>query len=97
MYSVYLLIVPPEGERLDDLDETLQDASFKTSVERRMDGLLGIWCHGIEPSGVAALPEALRLAQVGLSIALKHHYPAYVNRGGLLWSDVMRAEVLTAP
>lgn len=97
MYSVYLLIIPPDGERLEDLDDVLADAPFKTSVERRIDGNFGVWCHGIKPSGAAALPEALRLAQVGLSVPLKHHYPAYAARGGLLWSDIMTAEILTAP
>ena len=96
-YSVRLVIVPPEGERLDGLEEALQDAPFEVSVEERADGNLGVWCRGLTPSGNAALPEALRLAQVGLSVPLKAHYPAYAKRGGLLWSDVAMAEILTAP
>jgi len=96
-YNVRLVIIPLEGERLEGLEEALQDAPFEVSIEERSDNMLGIWCRGLEPSGIAALPEALRLAQVGLSVPLKHHYPAYAKRGGLLWSDVAMAEILTGP
>lgn len=97
MYSVHLVITPPDGERLVGLEEVLQDAPFEVIIEERADNMLRVWCHGIQPTGSAALPEALRLAQVGLSVPLKHAYPVYATRGGLLWSDVVTAEILTVP
>ena len=97
-YSVHLVIIPPEGEHLTGLeDDVFQDVHFEVDIEQRSDGTLGIWCRGITPAGPAALPEALRLAQVGLSVALKNKYPVYAKRGGLLWSDVATAEINSIP
>lgn len=96
-YSVHLVIIPPEGEFLVGVEDALKDAPFEVDVERRSDNMLGVWCRGVKASGVAAFPEALRLSQVGLSVALKNHYPVYANRGGLLWSDVATAEIASVP
>jgi hypothetical protein len=92
VYDVHLVIIPPDGQ-LEEIEEVLAGATFQVEVEDRDDGMLGIWCLGIKSSGISALPEALRLAQVGISVPLKHAYPVFANRGGLLWSDVVSAEV----
>jgi hypothetical protein len=97
LLDVYFLIQPPSAGRFEGLEEALSETHFKVGIEERSDGLLGIWCYGIDVPGAASLPEALRIAQVGLSIPLKHTYPAYAEHGGLLWRDVLRAEVISQP
>lgn len=95
MFDIYLLIQPPGSSRFEGLQEALSGAPFSVAIEERRDGLLGIWCYGVKATGAASLPEALRIAQVSLSVPLKHTYPAYAEHGGLLWRDVLRAEVLS--
>jgi len=97
VFDVHLVITTPEGSRFEGLEDALAETPFTVEIEERDDGLLGIWCRGVKSSGVASLPEALRIAQVSLSVPLKHAYPAYADRGGLLWRDVVMAEVIVAP
>ena len=93
-YDVHLVITPAGGDRFERLGEVFEGSPFPVEIEERDDGLLGVWCRGIRSAGILAMPEALRLAQIGLSIPLKNAYPAYAGRG-LLWSDVVSAEVRT--
>lgn len=67
---------------------------FAVEIEERDGNLLWFRCLGIKASGAAAMPEALRVAQVGLSTALKRTIPAYAEHGGLLWKDVQSAEAI---
>ena len=96
MFDVYLLIQPAPDLDLSRLGTALSSGPFVVEIEQRDDDLLGVWCRGIHSTGAASFPESLRLAQTGLSMALKNAYPTYAERGGLLWRDVLRAEVHTA-
>ena len=93
-YDVFLLVRPPAGVTAEQIgfELAVDGPKFAVEVEPREDGLLGFRCQSIKASGAAAMPEALRVAQVGLSTALKRTIPAYAEHGGLLWKDVASAE-----
>jgi hypothetical protein len=94
-YDVTLrLRLDDESER-DAVSSHIDEAPFEVVVLDADDISLTLRCFGIEASGNNAMPEVLRRAQVGISSALRHNVPTMSERGGLLWSDIMSAEVET--
>jgi len=80
----------PEVSVLDFL-HIKDDAPFTTHVAIT-GGDAVVTCLGVEAQGYMALPEAMRKAQIGLSHALRDNVPAFNGRG-LLWSDIVAADV----
>jgi len=80
----------PEVSVLDFL-QIKDDAPFTIHVVIQDDEAIVI-CRGVEAQGYMALPEAMRKAQIGLSHALRDNVPAFNGRG-LLWSDIVAADV----
>jgi hypothetical protein len=94
MYRVDLDILLPEGlDELSDPDEIFKRAPFLVTTRYNGGGKLSLRCEGIRSAGSAQFPEALRLAQTGLSSLLRYNVPEFEAVGGLLWKFVIRAEV----
>jgi hypothetical protein len=91
------LTIQFDGSEADGeaLAAVLPSAPFPVAVTVEEDRLI-IKCHGIEASGFAALPEALRKTQVGLSPLFRQTVPTFAKRGGLLWSDITAADAHTS-
>jgi hypothetical protein len=95
-FTVQLFVRPPDSVTAEQVafEMAVEGPKFAVEVEGREDGLILFRCSNVKASGVAAMPEAMRVAQSGLSAALKHSIPAYADHGGLLWKDVWRAEAI---
>lgn len=76
----------------EEVVEFLRSAGFK--AQPVADVYINVDFPRVEATGVTAMPEALRKAHLSLSKALRSGAPAFKDRG-LLWSDVVTADVRT--
>jgi len=81
---------------LTDLFEALPEVPSVVYIHIEGSDTLVAVCKDVESSGLMALPEAMRKTQVKLSHAFRAVSPVFSARGGLLWSDIVAADVRTA-
>lgn len=92
-FDVRLLIEVPRTEIADPpIEEALSGAKVEYEVEFVDEAHLAIWAKKVPAKGNAAMLEALRSTQAGLSGLLRAAYPYYAQRGGLFWLDVVKAD-----
>lgn len=92
-FDVELVFRPPDGAFDRDLFfSSLRDAPFTVDAHETSDGLIVAKFPRVRAEGLTALPEALRRCQVSLSHLLREQVPLYNDRG-LLWADVVAADV----
>jgi hypothetical protein len=83
-------------EELTILAGTLKNAPFPAELSVEGPGVITIHCQKVPAAGIAALPESLRKTQAGLSPLFRQSVAAAAARGGLLWGDVLAADVRRA-
>lgn len=99
-FDVDLVVDLPPGAGRADVVAAISAiaAPFTIEVEPRGERSLLLRCSGVpHRAGLAPIPEALRIAQTGLSLGLRGSVPVYTERGGLLWSDVTSVRVEAKP
>lgn len=87
--------LPVAGVPVEQVAELSGGAPFPVSVEMVGD----VWvlrCAGVVSDGMTAFPEALRKAQLGVSVGFRESSVPGLAGRGLLWADIVSADVRVA-